>query len=68
SDDAARLLVDGVVAIERREPGGSEVMYAPITPGRHELVVQFYQLTGWTELRVEVVRGMSRSSGSAGPH
>jgi Right handed beta helix region len=68
SDDAARLLIDGVVVVERREPGGSEVMYAPITPGRHELVVQFYQLTGWTELRVEVVRGMSRSSGSAGPH
>jgi len=68
SDDAARVFVDGVVAVERREPGGSEVMYAPITPGRHELVVQFYQLTGWTELRVEVVRGMSRSSGSAGPH
>jgi Periplasmic copper-binding protein (NosD) len=68
SDDAARLLVDGLVAAERREPGGSEVMYAPIASGRHELVVQFYQLTGWTELRVEVVRGMSRSTGSAGPH
>jgi hypothetical protein len=68
SDDAARVLVDGIVVAERREPGGSEVSYAPIASGRHELVVQFYQLTGWTELRVEVVRGMSRSSGSAGPH
>jgi hypothetical protein len=68
SDDAARVWVDGALVMERREPGGSEVMYAPIAPGRHDIRVAFYQLTGWTELRVEIVRGSSRSSGSAGPH
>jgi hypothetical protein len=54
--------------MERREPGGSEVMHAPIPSGRHDVRVAFYQLNGWTELRVEVVRGSDRSVGSAGPH
>ncbi|MBP7549009.1 MAG: right-handed parallel beta-helix repeat-containing protein [Gemmatimonadaceae bacterium] len=68
SDDAARVIVDGATVAERREPGGSEVMYAGLTPGKHDVVVQYYQLTGWTELRVDVVRGTNRSTGSAGPH
>ena len=68
SDDAARVWVDGRLVMERAVPGGSEVMYAAIAPGRHEVRVAFYQLDGWTELRVEVVRGSARSVGSAGPH
>lgn len=68
NDDAAAVWVDGQRVLARRAPGGSEVMYAPITPGRHELRVAFYQLNGWTELRVDVVRGTNRSTGSAGPH
>ena len=57
SDDAARVWVDGRLVMERAEPGGSEVMYAPIDAGRHEVRVTFYQLDGWTELRVETIRG-----------
>ena len=68
SDDAARVWVDGQLVMERSQPGGSEVMYAGIPAGRHTVRVAFYQLTGWTELRVEVVRGNARSVGSAGPH
>ncbi len=68
SDDAARVWVDGRLVMERAQPGGSEVMYAGIAPGPHAVRVAFYQLTGWTELRVEVVRGSARSVGSAGPH
>ena len=68
SDDAARVWVDGQLVMERSQPGGSEVMYAGIPAGRHTVRVAFYQLTGWTELRVEVVRGSARSVGSAGPH
>ena len=68
SDDAARVWVDGQLVMQRAEPGGSELMYAAITPGRHAVRVAFYQLTGWAELRVEVVRGRTRSTGSAGPH
>jgi len=68
SDDAARVWVDGRLVLDRKEPGGSEVMHAPITPGRHDIRVAFYQLDGWTELRFEIVRGAIHSTGSAGPH
>jgi len=68
SDDAARVWVDGRLVVERREPGGSEVMHAPLTGGTHTVRIQFYQLTGWTELCVDVVPGRDRSVGSAGPH
>ena len=68
SDDAARVWVDGRLVMERAQPGGSEVMYAEIAPGVHSVRVAFYQVTGWTELRVDVVQGSSRSVGSAGPH
>ena len=68
SDDAARVWVDGQLVLDRRVPGGSEVMHTPIPSGKHDVRVAFYQLDGWTELRVDVVRGTSRSTGSAGPH
>ncbi|HSG08969.1 MAG TPA: NosD domain-containing protein [Longimicrobiales bacterium] len=68
SDDGARLWVDGVLAIDRWAPHGSEVAYASIAPGRHTLRLEYYQLTGWVEMRVDVIRGASRSPGSAGPH
>ncbi len=68
SDDAARVWVDGRLVLDRATPGGSEVMSAELPSGRHELRVAFYQLTGWTELRVDLVPGRQRSTGSAGPH
>ncbi len=68
SDDAARVWIDGTLVLDRKEPGGSEVMQAPVAPGRHQVRVAFYQLGGWTELRVEFLRGTVRSAGSAGPH
>ena len=68
SDDAVRVWVDGTLVIDRTVPGGSEVLYAPLSGGRHEVRVAFYQLTGWTEMRVDVARGSARSLGSAGPH
>lgn len=67
SDDGVRVWVDGERVVDAWEPGGSTVENAPLSPGRHRLRVQFYQIGGWTELRVEVVRG-SASTGSAGPH
>jgi parallel beta-helix repeat protein len=68
SDDAVRVWVDGALVIDRTAPGGSELHYAPLSGGQHDVRVAFYQLTGWTELRVDVVRGSGRSAGSAGPH
>ncbi|MDP2955233.1 MAG: NosD domain-containing protein [Longimicrobiales bacterium] len=68
SDDGARVWVDGELVIDRFDPHGSEVDYAPLRSGRHELRVRYYQLGGWSELRVDVVKGSARSGGSAGPH
>jgi parallel beta-helix repeat protein len=68
SDDAVRVWVDGRLVIDHWTPHGSELAYAPIAPGPHEIRVQYAQIGGWSELRVEVIRGASRSPGSAGPH
>jgi nitrous oxidase accessory protein NosD len=68
SDDGIRVWVDRRLAIDRWTPHGSEVDNVRLDGGRHELRVQYYQVEGWTELRVEVLRGRIRSAGSPGPH
>jgi hypothetical protein len=59
SDDGIRLWVDGRLAIDHWKSHESAVDEVSITPGRHDLRVQYYQADGWTELRVEVVRSDS---------
>ncbi|HEY6825375.1 MAG TPA: right-handed parallel beta-helix repeat-containing protein [Gemmatimonadaceae bacterium] len=68
SDDGIRVWLDGRLVIDDWTPHESRVDSAPIGPGRHALRVEYYQVDGWTEFRVEVVRGRQRSSGSPGPH
>lgn len=68
SDDAVRVWVDGQLVIDRWTPHESAVDYAPIAAGRHDLRVQYYQVDGWVELRLDIVRGAVRSAGSPGPH
>jgi hypothetical protein len=68
SDDAIRVWVDGVLVIDNWAPHESAVNHASITSGRHTVRVAYAQVDGWTELRVEIVRGVERSEGSAGPH
>lgn len=68
SDDAIRVWVDGALVIDHWDPHGSMVDYADLAPGVHDLRVRHYQLGGWTEVRIDVVRGDARSPGSAGPH
>ena len=68
SDDGVRVWVDGRLVIDDWSPHESRVDTAPIGPGRHELRVEYYQVNGWSELRVDVVRGRQRSTGSPGPH
>jgi hypothetical protein len=68
SDDAVRVWVDGELAIDDWTPHESRVDVAPLRGGRHELMVQHYQVDGWTELRLDVVRGTQRAGGSPGPH
>lgn len=68
SDDAIRVWVDGLLVIDHWTSHESMVDTAPLTGGRHELRVAYYQVDGWTELRVDIVRGVERSTGSPGPH
>ena len=68
SDDGVRVWVDGTLAIDAWTPHESRVDAVALGAGRHELRVEYYQLTGWTELRLDIVRGRVRSEGSPGPH
>ncbi|MEP6990710.1 MAG: NosD domain-containing protein [bacterium] len=68
SDDAIRVWVDDVLQVDHWTPHESAVDAVVLAGGSHELRVQYAQVDGWAELRVEVVRGTTRSSGSAGPH
>ncbi len=68
SDDGIRVWVDGALAVDDWAPHESAVDNAPLAGGTHELRVQFYQADGWTELRLDIVRGIQHSRGSPGPH
>lgn len=68
SDDGVRVWVDGTLAIDNWQGHESAVDAAPLAPGTHEIRAHYYQATGWTELRLEIVRGAERSAASPGPH
>ena len=68
SDDGVRVWVDGRLAIDSWAPHESKVDRVSLGAGRHDIRVQYYQLRGWTELRLEILRGSQRSEGSPGPH
>ena len=56
SDDGVRVWVDGKLAIDNWMPHESVVDEVPIRGGRHRLRVEYFERTGFAELRVEVVR------------
>ena len=68
SDDAVRVWVDGTLTIDNWTPHESTVDFARLAAGRHELRVLHYQVDGWTELRLDIVRGVQHFRGSPGPH
>ncbi|HWP69697.1 MAG TPA: PA14 domain-containing protein, partial [Gemmatimonadaceae bacterium] len=68
SDDGIRVWVDGRLVIDNWDLHGSEIDYAPLTGGSHEIRVQYFQIEGWAELRLDILRGVHRSPGSPGPH
>ena len=68
SDDAVRVWIDSVLVIDNWTPHESQVDYATLPPGKHELRVEYRQVDGWVELRVDIIRGSARSPGSPGPH
>ncbi len=68
ADDAVRVWVDDKLVIDDWKPHDSVVSNATITSGLHNLRVEYYQVDGWVELRVGILRGLQKSSGSPGPH
>lgn len=69
SDDAVRVWVDDRLVIDQWTPHETMPGYAPLAGGTHHVRVQYVQGEGWTELRLDVLRGRVRPSlGSAGPH
>ena len=68
SDDGIRVWIDGRLAIDDWSAHESTVDHANLTGGRHDVVVRYFQVDGWMELRLDFVRGDERSTGSPGPH
>ena len=54
SDDGIRVWVDGQLVVDRWKQHESELEIVPLSAGRHALRVEYYQVDGWVELRVEV--------------
>ena len=56
SDDGVRVYVDDQLVIDRWDVHESAVDEAPIRGGRRRLRVEYFERTGWAELRVEIVK------------
>jgi len=69
SDDAIRVWVDGRLVIDQWTPHETTPGYAVVLGGRRSVRVAYLQVEGWTELRLDFLRGrMGASLGSPGPH
>jgi parallel beta-helix repeat protein len=56
SDDGIRVWVDDRLVIDRWSQHESAIDRVPLSAGQHRLRVHFFQVDGWTELRVEIRR------------
>ncbi len=68
SDDAIRVWVDGQLVIDHWTPHESAVDAVPLRGGKHDVRVEYVQVDGWTELRLDILRGSRHAAGSPGPH
>ncbi|HTK82128.1 MAG TPA: NosD domain-containing protein [Bacteroidota bacterium] len=66
SDDGVRVWVDDSLVIDNWSQHGSTLDYVSLSGGTHRLRVQFFQVDGWTEFRLDFLRGIQRSAGSPG--
>lgn len=56
SDDGVRVWVDGRLVIDHWDVHGSEIDTARISGGAHTLRVEYFEATGWAELRLDFAR------------
>ncbi|HEX5474392.1 MAG TPA: NosD domain-containing protein [Vicinamibacterales bacterium] len=56
SDDGVRVWVDGALAIDHWSPHESALDVVPLTGGAHRLRVEYFELSGFAELRLEIVK------------
>ncbi len=56
SDDGIRVWVDDDRVIDHWTPHESAIDTAPVGGGRHRLRVEYYEMTGFAELRFEILR------------
>jgi nitrous oxidase accessory protein NosD len=54
SDDGARVWVDGNLVVDEWEPHESRVGRADITGGRKRIRLEYYELAGWAEIRLQI--------------
>jgi hypothetical protein len=52
TDDGIRVFVDDKKMIERWDIHGSEIDRIPLTAGRHRLRLEYFENSGWAELKV----------------
>jgi nitrous oxidase accessory protein NosD len=54
ADDGARVFVDGKLLLDAWAPHESRVDRAALTGGRHTLRVEYYEVAGWSEMRLDI--------------
>ncbi len=64
SDDGVRVWVDSMLVIDNWTQHGSTLDFATVGGGPHALRVQYFQVDGWAEIRLDILRGIQRSKGS----
>jgi parallel beta-helix repeat protein len=58
SDDAVRVWVDDTLKVDDWAPHGSQLDTATISGGTHRIHVEYFQVDGWTEFRLDILRGL----------
>ncbi len=56
SDDGVRVWVDGRLVVDNWDVHGSEIDTARMSGGAHTLKVEYFEATGWAELRLDFAR------------
>jgi hypothetical protein len=54
SDDGARVWVDDTLALDAWAPHESRSDEVSISGGRRKLKVEYYEIAGWAEIRVDI--------------